>query len=546
MLKKAIVIGVPIVGLLALVGWRYSQKQASTAKLAQVGAQRKNGAVNVEIAQAGPKDLIQSVQLVGSIESPFNVSLSPKLTGRLVFLDVREGATIKQGEVVARIDPTETEGQVLQAKSALAQARANLASAEINQTPANANVTSQLKQGEATLRSNKADFDQVVGNYESNVQTAHSSVVDATAKVASAKSNVGNAEANVQSAKASLENATSKFNREEGLYKQGFVAAQDVDDARTAVKVAQSAVSVAEGQLRSAQSAQESAQAVLKATQDSEAIAIRKGKTDIRSASAKVDVAKASLTYAVANQAQTPAYRAQLAALQSAVDAAVGNLNQAEARLSDLNLVSPIDGTVTKRSADPGAVVTAGTSVLNIQYLKWVYVTSAVPVEYTGKVIVGSPVSIQFDSLPNKDFTGRVAEVNQAADPQSRQFLIRIKLDNTDGALRPGMFAQVSVTLSKTRSEVVVPREAVKTSNEGKSTVTVIDSENKAHIVGVELGGQDTTGIAIVRGLDPGQKVVKLSYTPVRDGQKVTFGDKGSNGKRSSSQDAPSIKAVGQ
>jgi RND family efflux transporter MFP subunit len=541
-MKKAIFVGLPFLILLILVGWRYTQKTESTKQLAARSSGMKNGPVNVVLGKAGPHLISHNYQAVGMVESPFTVELSPKLTGKIVYLpdEIRPGYSVKAGQVLARLDPAETEGQVLQAKAALAQARANLMSAKYIQHPTDTNIESQIEQGNATVSSNQADYDQVRENFAAQIHQAHSTVIDAQAKLNSAKAATYNAEALKQSAQATLANAKAKLSRETTLYKQGFVAAQDVDDAVAAEKVAEANVSVADGQVRSAKSAEVSADAVLRSAQDNESIVKKTGETNIKAALAKVKLSKAALRYSVSATSQKPAYAAQLNALQAAVDAAQGNLNQAEARLSDCNLVSTIDGTVSKRNAEAGTVVNAGNSVLEIQFLKWLYVTSAVPIEYTGKIVQGTPVTMAFDALPGVVLTGTVTELSNVADPQNRQLSARVRIDNSEGKFKPGMYSQVTFKVSESMASVVVPREAVHTTNEGNSTVTVVDSSMVAHQVPVTVGDEDTDHIAITNGVDAGQKVVILSYNTVRDGQKVTEG-----GKRGGKKGAGAGKADG-
>lgn len=532
-MKKFVFIGVPIVVLFVLVGWRYMQKTDTNKQLAARSIGTKNGPANVVLGRATAHEVAKTYEAVGSIEAPYAVELSPKLTGKIVYLpdEVREGYPVKAGQLLARIDPTETEGQVLQAKSALAQARANLMSAKYIQNPTDTNVESQIDQSNATVRSNQADYDQVKENYSAQVHQAHSAVIDAQAKVAAAKSATYNAEASKGSASATLANAQSKLKRETSLYKEGFVAAQDVDDAVAAEKVAEANVNVADGLVKSAKSAEISAEAALRSAEDNEQIVKKTGTTNIQAALEKVKLSKAALKYSVSTRSQKPAYLAQLDALQAAVNAAVGNLNQAEARLADCNLVSTIDGTVSKRSADVGTVVNAGNSILEIQYLKWLYITTAIPVEYSGIIVRGTPVTMTFDALPGVQLEATVTELSNVADPQSRQFAAKIRVDNAEGKFRPGMYAAVHFLVSKKSYPVVVNREAVHAGNDGVSTVTMVDSSNVAHIVPVTTGDQDTSHVVITSGLQSGDRVVLLSYTAVRDKQKVTEGGK-PKGKR--------------
>jgi len=532
-MKKAIFIGIPLIVLFVLVGWRYMQKTETTKQLSVRSAQQKNGPANVVLGTAGPAIIAKTYEAVGTVTSPYTVELSPKLVDKISILPdyIREGYKVKKGQLLGKLDPTEIIGQVLQAKSQLAQAQSTYVSAKYTQHPTNENVQSQIDQGIATIQSNVADYDQVKENYEDQVHQAHSMVVDAQAKLDAAKSATANAAASLNSSKATEADAKAKYNREDTLYKQSFVAAQDLDDALAAEKVAAANVEVANGQLAAAKQAENSTVAELREAEDNEAIVKKTGTTNIRAAWAKVVLAKAALKYAESTLNLKPAYQAQLDADQAAVNAAQGNVNQAQSRLSDCDLVSTIDGTVTKRNADPGTVVNPGTSILEIQFLDWLYVTSAVPVEYSGQIVKGTQVRMTFDAIPGLTLNGTVTDLSQVADPQSRQYDAMIKVDNRDGRFTPGMYSRCHFLISQQSYPVVVPREAVKTTNTGQSTVTTVDKDNVAHIVDVTPGVQDTNNMVISEGLDAGQRVVLISYTPVRDKQKVTEAKKKKGGK---------------
>lgn len=535
-MKKTILVGIPFVILLVLVGWRYAQKTTTLAQLQKHSAQLKSGPVNVYVAFAGRHEIVKTIDCVGTVDSPFTVELSPKQVGKIVYLpdDLREGTQVKKGELLCRVDPTQVQGQYLQAYAQWKQAQANLTNAKLLQHPNNENILSQIAQDQATIASNQADYRQVKETFESQVHQAHSGVVDSKAKLDAAVAAVYNAEAGMASAQATLDNAQATLTRYTILYKHGFVAAQDVDNDQAAQKVALANVKVSQGQLQAAKSAQNSADAELREAEDNEKIVIKTGQTNIDAAKAKVDLAVAALKYAESTENQKPAYEAQIAADEAAVRAAQGNMQQYEALMSDCNLVATIDGTVSHRNADRGMIINPGTSILEIQYMNYLYDDSSVPIEYAGQVTKGTSVIMTFDAVPGVKLRGTVTDLSQVADPQARQFTAKVKFENPDLKFRPGMYSTVSFVYDRKFYPVVVPREAVKTTNQGVSTVTMVDKKSVAHIVKVNLGEQDTSNIVITSGLNAGDKVVVLSYITVKEGQKITEGAKPKKGARGS------------
>ncbi|HWA82133.1 MAG TPA: efflux RND transporter periplasmic adaptor subunit [Fimbriimonadaceae bacterium] len=162
-----------------------------------------------------------------------------------------------------------------------------------------------------------------------------------------------------------------------------------------------------------------------------------------------------------------------------------------------------------------------------MQYLDWVYVTTSIPVDSSGSIHQGQSAEIRLDALPGKIFRGTITNINPAADQQSRQFDISVRLDNLDHILRPGMYARVTVETGRVNAAVVVPREALKANSDGSTTVTVVDDKNVAHVRPVKLGVSDDKGSQVLDGLQPGERVVILTYSTLKDGQTVTIGSPG-------------------
>src|SRR5207253_2677940 len=118
-------------------------------------------------------------EAVGSVEAPLNVRISPKVTGRIDYLQAHEGDRVTQGEVLVRIDPSEIEAQVSQQQAAVAEAESRLAQAQITQNPTNVGVNTQITQQQAALASVRADYNQTKQNYSSQVASANAAVTDA-------------------------------------------------------------------------------------------------------------------------------------------------------------------------------------------------------------------------------------------------------------------------------------------------------------------------------------------------------------------------------
>jgi RND family efflux transporter MFP subunit len=521
-MKRALYFLVPAILLAGLIAWRLQIKNAETAAQLKTSAARKKAPAIVTAATAQYQDIVHTYQAVGTVESPLNIKIASKLAGRIDFLQAREGDRVHAGQLMVVIDPSEIQGQVAQAQAGVAEAQQRLAQAQLTTNATNVGVASQIAQQRAAVASTQANYNQTKENYAAQVAAAQAAVTDAQAKVDAASSGVKNAQASLHSAQVNLTNLQTIYNRTNTLYKQGFVAAQDVDTARTQADVQQAAVEQAQQQVSSAQSQLNSTQAEKASAQDQYNITVVKGKSDIEAALQALNQSKAALSLAIANRSQSPAYLANLRALQSAVVAAQGQLANTKAQLANTQLRTPIDGYVTQRLADPGSTATVGQALLNIQASGAVYVTTNVPEEIVRFLHVGMTGQAVFDALPGQSFTGRITQVDPAADPTTRQFLVRITLDNPKGVVKAGMFAQVTFVTQRIPHALVVPREAVQTGSQGTYAI-VIAKDGTAKRVPVTVGDSIGSVTQVLSGLEPGDQVVTLSYQAIKDGQKVSI-----------------------
>lgn len=542
--KRYLLIGLPVLALLGLVAWRYQTKTTADAQMAKAQKMRGSAPMPAQLAVAKPATILNSLDLLGQVESPYVVKLSSKSALRIDSLEVREGDTVKPGQVLVKLDPSQVEGEILTSESSLAEARSRYAQALATQGANNTGVTAQILKDKAGLTSSLASYDQVVANASQQIAAADAAVTDAQARVAAAQANLASVQSDQNSAKASEADAKAKYDRMQTLYQQGFAAAQDVDDARTALAVASATVASSASKINSAQQAIRSAQAQVDAARRQLAIAQNKSKSDIAASQALLQQSKATLNVSAANTSQISAYRANLQALKQAVDAAQGQLAQSLAKRADTQLASTIEGVVTQRAMDPGTIANAGQPILTIQFLKWLFVTVSVPVDSSQLVHMNDSVNFTVDGISTV-FSGKVAAINPAADPQSRQFTVRLRMENADGVLKPGMYAHVKLNVGQVDAAVTVPREAVTQGAGGAGTyqVFLVGDDNKAHLTPVEVGAQSPDVIEIKSGLDAGQKVVILTSRTPRDGQAIVDASKagkagdgrGSKGDRSKS-----------
>lgn len=534
--------------LIGLIGWRIGQKgaegkggpggggppqgggrQGSGGGGQGGGGGRPGGGPGgpaaVEAETAGPREILTTVEAVGTAASPQTVRLSPNVAGRIVFLQIREGDRVRAGETLVRIDPAQIEGTVLQARSAVAEAQSRLAQAEATVGASDVGIQSAIGQQRAAVASAQATFDQAKRTQQAQIRAAQAVVTQQAAAARASEASYGSAVAQEEAARGTLQAAQARLKRLTDLFEGGYIAAQDVDDAKAAVAAALGQVRVAQGAEAQAKAQVAQANAQKAAAQAGVVVAQRETQGAILTAQAQLRTARAALQTALANRAQGPANRRNLEALGATVRAAQGQLGAAEAQRANTELRSPIDGTVTARAADPGTLAQPGTPVLTVQALRPILVESAYPIDLAPQIRPGMRAKVVFDALSKREFEGAIKDLNRAADPLSRQFTVRVLLDNRDEAVQPGMFGHVRVVTSRAMPRVVAPLDAVTETERGKPTVAVVDRDGTVHVREVTLGARDEKGVEILKGVEAGERVVTTKGRPLKDGQKVSVSD---------------------
>jgi RND family efflux transporter MFP subunit len=197
--------------------------------------------------------------------------------------------------------------------------------------------------------------------------------------------------------------------------------------------------------------------------------------------------------------------------------------------LDNAYMNAPFDGIITSKNSEEGDIINPmmgmGQSVLTLMHLNIVKVILDVPSEEIEKINVGQPCRVQVTTLPDVTFNGEVYSKNLAADPVSKTFKVEIKIPNADLKIKSGIFAEVSIEISRKENCLVLPLSAVIT--DGETGYVVLYREGKAIYARVELGRQNSRVVEIVHGLSAGQLVVVEGNYDLKDGARVIPGSEG-------------------
>jgi RND family efflux transporter MFP subunit len=162
-----------------------------------------------------------------------------------------------------------------------------------------------------------------------------------------------------------------------------------------------------------------------------------------------------------ARQALYEAARDEARTLLAQVQALKTEVSLARKRLNDATVRAPFDGAVGQKLVSAGQYIKENTAILTLVKTTPLRLRMDVPEAGAGTINVGTMLSFTTDAAPGAQFNAVVRELNPSLDSKSRTLTAEARMTSNDSRLRPGMFVQVQLTLSKGSQGVVVPKRAI-------------------------------------------------------------------------------------
>ncbi len=222
---------------------------------------------------------------------------------------------------------------------------------------------------------------------------------------------------------------------------------------------------------------------------------------------------------AVANQFTDGEASSILAARETAAKAKA-TVEASKKQHSDLLLTSSIDGVVGYRNVEAGNMVSAGQKLLSIFDTSTMYVDYQVAEADLPVFKVGMPLTVNITSL-GKDFQGDIIYISPQIDTSTMNYVLRVSLDNGNGLLKGGMFADAKLKDLVRRQVITVPKAAVVTKNGKLLTYVLHTDKNTVEQREVRTGANGDDAVEILDGLQLGEKVATTNLARLYDGAQV-------------------------
>ncbi|MDR2926286.1 MAG: efflux RND transporter periplasmic adaptor subunit [Azoarcus sp.] len=259
--------------------------------------------------------------------------------------------------------------------------------------------------------------------------------------------------------------------------------------------------------------------------------AVRKGdvlvELDAAVQSAEAQQAQAELSLSKANADRVKDLFAQQFVSVSARDEAVSRLEVArasaalaQARLDRTRIRAPFDGIVGIRKVNVGDYVRDGDALINIEDIAILKLDFRLPEIYLGRLKPGQKLDVTSDVVQGVVFPAEVEAIDPLVDAEGRAVLLRARLANDEGRLRPGVFARVRLIVEQRDNVMLIPESALIPAP-GRTQYVFRVKDGIAHHVGVKTGMRRAAEVEIVEGLSPGDVVVAAGQFKLRDGATV-------------------------
>jgi RND family efflux transporter MFP subunit len=255
-------------------------------------------------------------------------------------------------------------------------------------------------------------------------------------------------------------------------------------------------------------------------------------RADLVTAEANAGLAKTNstryqglLTQNAVSKQDTDTFVTQEASTSSAVKSAQANVQRLEELQSFEKIYAPFSGVITARNVDVGQLINAGsgTQLFRISAINILRVYVNVPQIYSQTAVPGTTAQLTFNEFPGQSFTGKLVRTARAIDPTSRTLLVEIDVDNRDGKLMPGAYAQVHMKVHNQVVPMIIPVSALIFRSEGLQVGTVVKGSNgdQAKLVHVTIGQDDGMTVQVIDGLNADSQVIQNPPDSLIDGETV-------------------------
>ncbi len=210
----------------------------------------------------------------------------------------------------------------------------------------------------------------------------------------------------------------------------------------------------------------------------------------------------------------------ELKASESAYIKAKYAYDNAVLQLSKLKITAPFDGVIVDLPYyTPGIKAETNQKMVQVMDYRKLYMDVSLPGKELGRVKTEQSVRVMNYTMPDDTLKGKITQVSPALDPDTRSFKASLDIDNPDWLLRPGMFVRAEIVVASKDSAVVIPKDIITSSRDGK-TVYVVDKGAARRRI-ISTGLENPESVEVTEGLKKDERLVVKGFETLRDRSKV-------------------------
>lgn len=431
-------------------------------------------AQSVTVAEVETSQIDNTLKATGTVVASEMVPVLSQATGlqiKQILLD--EGAIVKAGQLMARLDDSVLQAQLNQARASVEQAEARLAELKAGTRP------EEIAQAQARVNQEQARLNEAKASIPKRIEQAQSQVA---------------------SAQARFNPAETRYNKWQKLVDEGVITQDRFNEALSEYESAKANLAEAQQRLEQARN-----------TNNPE---IAQREAALAEAEQQLKQLRAGSRKEVITQAQAELAKAK--AQEQLV----------EAQLKDTQVVAPVSGKVAQRNARVGDITSSSQKLFTIIEEERLELWLKLPETQLPQMSPGQEVQITSDSERSLNLSGKIAEIDPVVEEQSR--LATVKVDLPTGTfLKPGMFLQAKIATSQSKG-LAVPAKAVLPQADGSAIVYQLTEDNTVTAKTVKTGeiipGEK---VEIKSGLSASDRLVVKGAAYLKDGDKVEVKDAG-------------------
>ncbi|MFQ3548808.1 MAG: efflux RND transporter periplasmic adaptor subunit [Armatimonadota bacterium] len=476
-MKKVLILVLIIAAIMSFFYARANKLKPAKPQPTKTELWEQNG-VPVVLENIIKGDMEHTIEVTGNIQALDKVELSAKIGGKVAKVNFREGDTVKAGDVVIVLDQEDARSQLEQAKAGLRAAEAMLSQAKTSLNVVKIQTDAGVKQAEAGVKSAEARLEVVKNPARSQ-------------ELQSAKNEVA-------SAKASYDVSKLNYDRQKKLLEEGAIS--------------QAMFDITKAEFASAETRYNNAKEMLSMLTEGGR------REDVLSAENALRAAKEDLRTAKARQAEVLLRNEDVKSAQAGVESAKAAVKLAQQQLSYTYVKSPITGKLSMRNTEPGQVIGAGMPLGEVVALNTVYFEGELSEKELLNVKNGNKVKVKIDAITGRTFDAYVDTIFPTGSISSRNFPVRIIIEDNSYIIKPGMFARGNILASIEKDVMLVPKDAIEL-RQG-SNMVFRKKDNKAERIDVKIIAQNAKWVQIEQPtkLKIGDRVVTRGKQAVEDG----------------------------